>query len=73
VVDDPRQASPVLNRRLVWASMGCVRVLIVGDLHCDTAAASKVIAYAADMGADVIVRLATPGSGLAPSLGGNSP
>ena len=53
--------------------MGCVRVLIVGDLHCDTAAASKVIAYAADMGADVIVRLATPGSGLAPSLGGNSP
>jgi hypothetical protein len=36
---------------------GRVRVFIVGDPHCDTAVASKVITSAADMGADVILQL----------------
>jgi Calcineurin-like phosphoesterase superfamily domain len=34
-----------------------VRVLIVGDLHCDTAAAIKVIDHAAEVGADVIMQV----------------
>ena len=34
-----------------------MRILVVGDLHCDTAAARLVIDHAASVGADVIVQL----------------